>query len=137
MKQTDDLTGTYVLVHPELTFDPAFKQNQVGLVTGADLANDDVFVSFGKDGQARYSTDALLTLKPANDLYADVMAGYKEMGTTDYKTLLQITLLQQHGSLKDARAAIELAKDNPFVRDFSMETLENQLGLEQAQEIGR
>ena len=64
----DDLQGLPVLVHPELSFDPAGKQNQVGVISKADLMNDDVFVSF--DGKlALYSTDALLVLLPPEEIH--------------------------------------------------------------------
>jgi hypothetical protein len=66
MKPTDELTGTSVLVHPDFDDDPAQQQGQVGMITGADLENDDVYVSFGKGENARYSTNALLVFKPAN-----------------------------------------------------------------------
>jgi ethanolamine utilization protein EutP (predicted NTPase) len=46
---TDDLKGTFVLVHPELSHDPAGKQNKIGIITQTDLPNEDVFVSFGNE----------------------------------------------------------------------------------------
>jgi hypothetical protein len=56
------------LVHPELTKDPAGKSGQVGIITGTELENDNIYVGFGRNGQGLYGTDALLLLRPAEQL---------------------------------------------------------------------
>lgn len=63
MNQTDDLTGTLVLVHPELTEDPVNKQGQMGMIMFAETEKDDIYVTFGKNERALYSSDALLVFK--------------------------------------------------------------------------
>lgn len=130
MKPTDELTGTLVLVHPELPDDPAKRQGQVGIITGADLENDDVFVSFGKGEQALYSTDALLVFKPATVIYDLLMNDARKANQEDFKALFQVNLMQQHGLSPLVRKAMDLVKDNKVVREFSMDTLENQLEVQ-------
>jgi hypothetical protein len=130
MKPSDELTGTLVLVHPELSDDPASRQGQIGIITGADLENDDVFVSFGKGEQALYSTDALLVFKPAEDIYNLLMNDARKASQADFKALFQVNLMQQHGLTPLVRKAMDFVKDNKVVREFSMDTLENQLEMQ-------
>lgn len=136
MKPTDELTGMLVLVHPELTQDPANNQGKIGIITGAELEQDDVYVSFGKGEQALYSTDALLVFKPEKDLYTTIMTDAREAGQEVFKTLFQINLMQQHGTTSVMKKAMEMVADNKILRDLSMDTLENRLAnqLQQQQD---
>jgi len=136
MKPTDELTGMLVLVHPELTQDPANNQGKIGIITGAELEQDDVYVSFGKGEQALYSTDALLVFNPEKDLYTTIMTDAREAGPDVFKTLFQINLMQQHGTTSVMKKAMEMVADNKILRDLSMDTLENRLAnqLQQQQD---
>ena len=136
MKPTDELTGMLVLVHPELTQDPANNQGKIGIITGAELEQDDVYVSFGKGEQALYSTDALLVFNPEKDLYTTIMTDAREAGPEVFKTLFQINLMQQHGTTSVMKKAMEMVADNKILRDLSMDTLENRLAnqLQQQQD---
>jgi hypothetical protein len=58
----DELIGQLAVVHPELTKDPAGKSGQVGIITGTELENDNIYVGFGRNGQGLYGTDALATV---------------------------------------------------------------------------
>lgn len=128
----DELTGTLVLVHPQLPSDPAAKQGQIGIITSADLQRDDVFVSFGKGEQALYATDALMVLKHPDKLYRDLIANFKELEKNDFKTLFQINLLQQHGTSKQVKTAMELALGNEIVLKHAMHTLDAHLGIQRS-----
>lgn len=125
----DELSGTYALVHPDLTDDPAKRQGQIGIITYTDLANDDVYVSFDKGQQALYSSDALLVLNKSNDIYWDSFHDRKDLSTDDFKNMLQVSLLLQSGLRKDAKAAIEMAANSPVIRERAMSTLKDQLGI--------
>jgi len=127
MKPTDELTGMLVLVHPELNNDPSGKQGKVGIITGADLDQDNIYVSFGKGEQALYSTDALLVFKPEKDLYTAIMTKAKDAGPDVFKKLFEVNLMQQHGITPLVKKAMQLVSDDKVLRDFSMDTLENQL----------
>lgn len=125
----EDLTGNLVMVHPKLENDPVNRQAQVGIITSADLAKDKVYVGFGNSPLGLYSTNALLVLKPHNELYADILTHIKEMDTPDFKTLMEITLLQEKSSVNYLRDAMELAATNERTLAFSTVSLQDKLGL--------
>lgn len=105
----ENLTGTVVLVHPELMNDPVNRQGQVGIVASADLANDEVFVGFGKGPLGLYSVDALLALKPHNEIYKHLLNHVQDLDQQDFKTMLRISMLLESGSPKQIKDAMELA----------------------------
>ena len=123
---TDDLKGTPVLVHPELSYDPAGRQNQVGVISKADLMNDDVFVSFD-GGIALYSTDALLVLLPAEEIHQNLADIAYETPFAELKPLTQIDLFLRYGSPGKELTAMQLAQDNPAIQPLCLDTLQNQL----------
>ena len=125
----DDLTGNLVMVHPKLENDPVNRQAQVGIITSADLAKDEVYVGFGNSPLGLYSTNALLVLKPHNDLYQDILTNIKNMDTPDFKTLMEITILQEKGSVNSLRDAMELAVTNERILAYSTVSLQDKLGL--------
>ncbi|OKS89658.1 hypothetical protein [Mucilaginibacter polytrichastri] len=129
MNPSEELRGTLALVHHELTDDPAKRQGQIGMITDIDLDQDDVFVSFEKGHQAKYSTDALLVLRNHKDVYRDLMSNATNMDGPDFKALFQLNLLQQSGSAKDLRSAMDIAQSNEKIRDYSMSSLEDKLGV--------
>lgn len=133
----DELTGTLVLVHPKLPSDPAAKQGKIGIITSADLERDDVFVSFGRGEQALYATDALMVLKDPDRLYRDLVSNFKELDKSDFKTLFQINLLQQYGSSRQVKTAMELALGNETVLRHAMTTLDDQLGLKKSADLAQ
>lgn len=125
----EDLTGHLVMVHPKLENDPVKRQGQVGVIASVDLAKDEIYVGFGNSPLGLYSTDALLVLKPHNELYKDILAHIKDMDTPDFKTLMEITLLQEKNSVNYLRDAMELASTNERTLDFSTVSLQDKLGL--------
>lgn len=125
----EDLTGNLVMVHPKLENDPVNRQAQVGIITSADLAKDEVYVGFGNSPLGLYSTNALLVLKPHNDLYQDILTNIKNMDTPDFKTLMEITILQEKGSVNSLRDAMELAATNERTLAYSTVSLQDKLGL--------
>ena len=125
----EELTGNLVMVHPKLTNDPVQRQGQLGVITSADLAKDEIYVGFGSSPLGLYSYDALLVLKPNNELYEDILTHIKEMNTPDFKTLMEITLLQEKNSVDYLREAMELAATNERTLEYSTVTLQNSLRL--------
>ena len=125
----EELTGNLVMVHPKLENDPVQRQGQVGIIMSADLVKDEIFVGFGNSPLGLYSTDALLVLKPHNELYKDILTHIKEMDTPDFKTLMEITLLQEKSSVNYLRDAMELAATNERTLAYSTVSLQHKLGL--------
>ena len=130
----DDLQGTVVLVHPGLTHDPAGMQNQIGVIQSADLANDDIFVSF--DGQqGLYSADALLVLLPQEEFHRRANGFTGE--AAEIKPLLHLDLFLSFGGENKERKAMEVAKANPLIQRFCLETLEKKIEKDIANHYGR
>lgn len=123
---TDDLKGTFVLVHPKLPHDPANKQNEIGIITHSDLPNDDVFVSFG-DEPALYESDALLVLMPMEQIHANLAELAYETAFPDLKALTQIDLFLRYGSNDKQLVALELARDNKNIQPLCLEGLGEQI----------
>jgi len=123
---TDDLKGTPVLVHPELSYDPAGKQNQVGIIREADLMNDDVFVSFNGE-LALYPAEALFVLLPNEEIHQNLADIAYETPFAELKPLTQIDLFLRYGSPGKELTAMHLARDNPAIRPLCLDTLQNQL----------
>lgn len=137
MNKYDELSGTLVLVHPQLLNDPAEKKNQIGLITSAEIENDNVIVSFGNQGQALFSADALLVLKKPGSIHFDTMQDHLKMNSQDFKDLLNVGMLANSNLTKDHRQAIEISRDNPVVLKYSMASLEEELGLKRDYSVGR
>jgi hypothetical protein len=137
MNKNDELTGTFVLVNPQLTNDPAGMQNKIGVITSAEVENDNVFVSFGKDGQALYSANALLVLRRHDSIHFDAIRGATKMDVQDFKDLLRVSIFANSPFMKDRREAMEMARDSRTVLEYSMISLEEDLGLKQEFSVER
>jgi len=122
----------YVLVHPGLEHDPAEKQNEIGVIAYADLPRDDVFVRFDDGAQGLYSADALLMLMSAEQVHQYLSDMAYDVAFTDLKPLVQIDLFLRYGSADKQRTALELARSNKNIQQFSLETLENKLEIHQS-----
>jgi len=131
MNKHDELSGTLVLVHPQLLTDPAEKKNMIGIIASAEIEHDNVVVSFGNEGQALFSADALLVLKKPASIHFDTMQDHLKMNAQDFKDLLKVGMLANSSLTKDRRQAIEISRDNPAVLAYSMAPLEEELGLKQ------
>jgi hypothetical protein len=130
MNQSDELRGTMVLIHPDLTNDPAGMPNQIGVITGTEMEYDNVFVGFGKSGQALYSMDAVLILKNAGSIFRDLAEHKTDLNVNDYQALYTIALLQdREPSPANQLKALDLARNSATVRDLSTESIEKARGL--------
>jgi len=136
MNFMEELTGRLVVVHPQLTIDPFFRQGQIGVIAMADLKTDTISVGFGGGPLGKYSTDALFVLKDKNELYLDIMTGVKDMDIETFKDLLDINMKQEYSDYGHTAAALELALENPKVMKRSMISLEEHISRSQSIEIG-
>lgn len=137
MNKHDELSGTFVLVHPDLVYDPEERKNRIGMIASAELENDNVMVSFGKEGQSLFSADALLVLRRHNDISFDALKDHHDISADDFKDILKISLLVNSSLTKDHRQAIEIARENRTALKYGMASLEDELGLKQGQYMGR
>jgi len=131
----EELVGNMVMVHPNLATDPANRQGQIGIITSSDLKKDEVYVGFGTNALGLYSTDALLVLKPHNEIYKDLLLNVKNMPTPDFKTLMEITINQEKGFVNAYRDALELASTNDNVLARSTVSLQEKLGIATGEDL--
>jgi len=138
MNTADDLIGQLVLIHPDLNTDPARKAGQVGIITGAELENEMVYVGFGRNGHSTYGTDAVLLLQPNEQIRQNLREQFTALSVNDYKSLFQISLLQElKPSTANIKTAMSLALQSEAVRTNSMRSVEDALGLRRDQYMER
>jgi hypothetical protein len=131
MNTANELRGAMVLIHPDLTADPAGKSGQIGVITGYEPENDNVYVGFGKGGQGLYGTDAVLMLRNARAILDDLARHKKDNTITDYGGLYKIALIQDnHPDAAGAVQALEIARSNKNTLAFATRSVEQLLGLE-------
>jgi len=133
----DELTGILVAIHPDTSFDPANMQGKIGIITSADLEADDFYVSFGKGEQARYPSGTLLVLREGSEIYQDLLTRHKELEKQDFKNLFEINLLQQKGSAKSIKDAMNIALKSDTLLTYGMTTLQDKLGIEAGIDISQ
>lgn len=138
MNRTDELAGTLVLVHPELTKDPAGRPGQVGVITGTDHNGDNAYVGFGKNGQGMYGLDALLVLKPSADIQSALTEHGAKLNIQDHTALFRMALLQEYNpSSANIKTALNLALQSETVRNLATKSVEEALGIKQGQYVER
>ncbi|MGM9478055.1 hypothetical protein ACS5PU_16630 [Pedobacter sp. GSP4] len=125
-----NLTGSLVLVNPELTSDPVSRQGHVGVIVGADLKSDSIAVGFGTSKLGVYSSDALMVLKDHSKLWEIAMNNHKQMEPDTYKSLLVMSMDLYSGDLKRMANAIEMAKGSPELMEYSLISLEEKLTMD-------
>lgn len=133
---TEELKGTFVLVHPDLSNDPVRKQNQIGIITQTDLLNDDVFVSFG-DKPALYEPAALLVLMLVDQVHQNLADLACEVAFPDLKALTQIDLFLRYGSESKQYDALELARNNKHIQPLCLESLADRIRRDISQYLER
>ena len=132
----DELSGKIVLVHPGLEHDPVNRQNQIGVISHADMMQDDVFVDF-EGQQGLYASDALLVFKDSDEIHQHLADMAYETPYTELKALTQIDLFLRYGGENRERLAMEIAKANPVIQRFCLESLNDQLYKDLSNQYGR
>ncbi len=132
MNQTDELTGTIVLVHPDLTKDPAGRPGEVGVITGLDQHGDNAYVSFGKSGQLIYGLDALLVPRSPAEIQEILSKHHSKLSVADHTALFRIALLQDYKpSTVNIKTAFSLALQSETVRKYGMQSVQEAFNLQQ------
>ena len=124
-----ELTGTLVLIHPELGHDPAGRRNEIGIIVNSDLENDNILVSFQDNEHDLFTSDALLVLLPDDDIHRNLSNMGADAAWADIKALTQIDLILRYGSGDKHFKAMELARDNINIQSLCLDTLQNQINL--------
>jgi hypothetical protein len=137
MNKQHELIGTLVLVHPNLTNDPADRKNQIGIISSVDLENDEIEVSFGFDGQSSFSTDALLVMRSSDEIEHDAANDVTLLPFYDYQDILDILMFMDSPLMVYRRHTIELSSKCPEVLEYTMHSLECELGLKRNKNLSR
>lgn len=122
--------GTYAMVNPQVTNDPANRQGKIGMIVDANIENDDIWVSFGKTEVGLYSTNALMVLQKPDHISQNALDKRFEISGEDFKQLMEISLLQADRRPENALTAMEMARSGDGVMQNSLTTLQDKLGLE-------
>lgn len=133
----NNLAGQYVLIHPELRHDPAFKQNWPGLIMSADIEKDDFVISFNDNTRGLYSADALLLLKPVEEIHQLLADHGHILAFPDLKTLTQMDLFLRFGTGDKEWKAFQLAASNRNIHELSLDLLKDRLAMQQSPSLKR
>ncbi|WP_185218061.1 hypothetical protein [Sphingobacterium mizutaii] len=123
----EELHGQLVLVNPQLTYDPYLRQSQIGVITDTRLKKDEITVAFGDGKKSLYATDALLVLKPQEELYTLAKSSFKKLDEKDFVTLMEIDDRLRNGSINALAQALELALNNQTILSLSTIPLQEKL----------
>ncbi|MBB1644520.1 hypothetical protein [Sphingobacterium sp. UME9] len=123
----EELHGQLVLVNPQLTYDPYLRQSQIGVITDTRLKKDEITVAFGDGKKSLYATDALLVLKPQEELYTLVKDSFKKLDEKDFVTLMEIDDRLRNGSINALAQALEIALSNQTILSISTIPLHEKL----------
>ncbi len=137
MNEQTELTGTVVLVHPNLLNDPFDKKNQVGVIISADLENDDVMVGFSDKSEGLFSTDALLVLKDVADIRRAAGYDFTLMPREDYYDIMEVCVMAELSGYSGRRMAVELSRESPMAQEYTMQRLDEALGRNHHKHPGR
>jgi len=125
----ENLIGKPVVVHPMLNKDPADRQGHQGTISHVSYDREVIEVSFADASRSLYATDALLVLKPHNELYRDMMGALRQMEAQDFKTLLRISMILENGTPRQQHDALAMAMANEQTLRFATVPLSSRLEL--------
>jgi hypothetical protein len=94
-----------------------------------------MYVTFGQNERALYSSDALLVFQNPNDLYRQLLSDTQNIPIPDFKALMRINLLLDRATGPDTKAAMQLVAENPGTISRAMMSLQDKLGIAVAPEL--
>jgi len=105
-RESEALIGLSVMVHPNLTTDPASMQGEVGKVIADN--GDHIVVAFPEDIEGKYTYDAVLALRPYHQLLEYLLDFYEQLSGTHKKAILKMMKLQAEGKQRQALSMLTL-----------------------------
>ena len=127
----------YVLVNPQLTDDPVFRQGQIGVITAAILNTDEFIVGFDDAQVGLYSANALLLLKQPEDIYEYMYENASRLSLDEFKDLKNVAVLLDDGTKPNMRIAMELVQKNENILGAATTGLDEFIGLNQSKGLKR
>ena len=132
----DKLRGEVVFVHPELFADPLGKRNQVGVISEADIALDNIYVDF-RDKVGLFSADALFAFLPSDQIQENLVNLLQDKTSGEFKALRSVELLVRYGDVTEKIKAMQIARDHPAIQHLCVEILKDQLSRDFSNQYGR
>lgn len=120
--KNETITGSLVLVNPQVTNDPAGKQGQIGVLVYARAA-DENYVKFLNGSESVYEQKNLMMLKGKDEILQELMKNGSAMALPDFKALYKIMMRQDMGTSSDLFNALEIARDHPGIWDKALDTV--------------
>lgn len=118
----ENLTGTLVLVRPDLENDPGKKRGYIGVLTLA-FSEKENYVRFPEGGEAYYPAEQVMMLKDKQEVFNDLTNNGSSMPLDDFKAMYKIMLLQDRGTSQALYSALAIANDNPGIQERVLEPI--------------
>ncbi|HTI58951.1 hypothetical protein [Mucilaginibacter sp.] len=131
-----NLTGTLVLVQPDLELNPDMKKGMIGVLTYARSETEN-YVRFPGAGEAFYPAGQVMMLKDKQQVFEDLTHNGSSMPLDDFKAMYKIMLLQDRGTSQALYAALAIANDNPGIQEKVLESISPEQKRELANSYGR
>ena len=120
--ENQTLTGTLVLVQPDLENNSGPKQGHIGVLTLA-FSEKENYVRFPEGGEAYFPAEQVMMLKDKQAVFNDLTNNGSSMPLDDFKAMYKIMLLQDRGTSQALYSALAIANDNPGVQERVLEPI--------------
>ena len=126
MEDNIHLTYPFVLVNPELAYDPEERKNEIGIITSAvDASREHFNVSFQDNTDSVLASENLFVLKSMEEMERMLLDHGADMAFPDLKALTQLVLTLRHGIGDRTWDALKIASSNPSIHPLCLETIQN------------
>jgi hypothetical protein len=114
--ENGNLTGTLVLVQPDLENDSSAKRGHIGVLT-LPFSENENYVRFPEGGESFFPAARVMMLKDKQEVFNDLTNNGSSMPLDDFKAMYKIMLLQDRGTSQALYSALAIANDNPGVQE--------------------
>jgi len=105
------------------------KTLNIGVISGIDPLGRRAKIAFGDLSVSNFPLSDILVLKDKNTLYQQLLTSCSTLQTRDFKTLLQVNMLQDRPGQEAQLKAMELLRDSPLAAETATVDLGSSLGL--------
>ena len=134
--ENQTLTGTLVLVQPDLENDVGPKRGHIGVLT-MTFSEKENYVRFPEGGEAYFPAEQVMMLKDKQTVFNDLTNNGSSMPLDDFKAMYKIMLLQDRGTSQALYSALAIANDNPGVQERVLEPISHTQKQELSKAYGR
>ncbi|MDB5087877.1 MAG: hypothetical protein JWR09_1871 [Mucilaginibacter sp.] len=120
--ENGNLTGTQVLVLPDLENDTGTKRGHIGVLT-MTFSEKENYVRFPQGGEAYFPAGQVLMLKDKQEVFNDITNNGSSMPLDDFKAMYKIMLLQDRGTSQALYSALAIANDTPGIQERVLEPI--------------